>query len=57
VRAIPDRDLRRRPRRPACGPGTTFNLRDALAHMIEESARHCGHLDLLGESIDGEAGE
>jgi len=34
-----------------------FTLRYALAHMIEETERHCGHLDLLRESIDGVAGE
>jgi Protein of unknown function (DUF664) len=41
----------------ASGPGMTFNLRYALAHMIEETARHCGHLDLLREKIDGARGE
>lgn len=41
----------------AAGPGMTFNLRYALAHMIEETARHCGHLDLLRERIDGATGE
>ncbi|MEV4466126.1 DUF664 domain-containing protein [Micromonospora echinofusca] len=35
----------------------SFTLRYALAHMIQETARHCGHLDLLRESIDGQAGE
>jgi hypothetical protein len=29
----------------------------ALAHMIEETARHCGHLDLLREAIDGSTGQ
>ncbi|HTW09127.1 MAG TPA: DinB family protein, partial [Acidimicrobiales bacterium] len=33
----------------ARGAGMTFTLRWALAHMIEETARHCGHLDLLRE--------
>ncbi len=37
--------------------GMSFTLRYALAHMIEETARHCGHLDLLRESIDGVRGE
>ncbi|MCX4390229.1 DinB family protein [Micromonospora peucetia] len=35
----------------------SFTLRYALAHMVQETARHCGHLDLLRESIDGQAGE
>ena len=37
--------------------GMDFNLRYALVHMIEETARHCGHADLLRESIDGARGE
>jgi hypothetical protein len=39
------------------GKDVYFNLRYALVHMIEETARHCGHLDLLRERIDGETGE
>ena len=42
---------------PARGPDLTFTLRYALTHMIEETARHCGHLDLLRERIDGQTGE
>jgi hypothetical protein len=41
----------------ARGSGMSFTLRYALVHMIEETARHCGHLDLLRERIDGETGE
>lgn len=37
--------------------GMNFTLRYALAHMIEETARHCGHLDLIREAIDGQRGE
>lgn len=37
--------------------GPHFSLRWILLHMIEETARHNGHLDLLRESIDGETGE
>jgi hypothetical protein len=37
--------------------GMAFKLRYAVVHMIEETARHCGHLDLLRERIDGVAGE
>ena len=33
------------------------SLRWILLHMIEETARHAGHLDLLRESIDGLVGE
>jgi uncharacterized damage-inducible protein DinB len=32
-------------------------LRWILAHMIEETARHCGHIDILREMLDGATGE
>jgi Protein of unknown function (DUF664) len=41
----------------ARGKDMNFTLRWALTHMIEETARHCGHLDLLRERLDGETGE
>lgn len=28
-----------------------------LTHMVEEVARHCGHMDLIREMIDGATGE
>lgn len=34
--------------------GNHWNLRWILVHMIEEYARHCGHADLIRESIDGD---
>ena len=33
--------------------GKRVTLRWILVHMIEEYARHCGHADLIRESIDG----
>jgi hypothetical protein len=33
------------------------NLRWIYVHLIEEYARHCGHADLLRESIDGATGD
>jgi uncharacterized damage-inducible protein DinB len=36
-------------------PGNS--LRRTIVHMIEEYARHCGHADLLRESIDGVTGD
>lgn len=32
------------------------NLRWVLAHMLEETARHAGHADILRELIDGDTG-
>ncbi|QDC26800.1 DUF664 domain-containing protein [Georgenia yuyongxinii] len=37
-------------------PDQAFNLWFALAHMIQETARHNGHLDLIREAIDGSTG-
>lgn len=34
-----------------------LTLRWILLHMIEETARHNGHADLIREAIDGETGE
>lgn len=37
--------------------GEHFSLRWVLLHLIEETARHAGHADLLREAIDGSVGE
>ena len=39
------------------GNGRQFDLRWVLLHLIEETARHVGHADLIRESIDGSTGE
>jgi len=33
------------------------SLRWVLVHMLEEYARHCGHADMLRETIDGAVGD
>ena len=38
-------------------PGRDFTLRFVLVHLIEETARHLGHLDVLRELLDGTTGE
>jgi hypothetical protein len=38
------------------GIDTRFNLRWIISHMIEETARHNGHADILREQIDGTTG-
>ena len=38
------------------GLTTPPNLRWVLTHMIEETARHAGHADILREQIDGSTG-
>jgi uncharacterized damage-inducible protein DinB len=37
--------------------GTHWDLRWILVHVLEETARHNGHADLIRESIDGTTGE
>ena len=34
-----------------------WSVRAVVVHMIEETARHCGHADLLREMVDGSVGE
>jgi uncharacterized damage-inducible protein DinB len=36
--------------------GNPVNLRWILTHLVEEYARHLGHMDLLREAIDGRTG-
>jgi len=38
------------------GRETPVNLRWVLMHLLEETARHAGHADILRELIDGETG-
>lgn len=38
-------------------PRTGYSLRWIVTHMMEETARHNGHLDLMREAIDGVTGE
>ncbi len=37
--------------------GATVSVRFVLTHLIEETGRHAGHLDVLRELIDGRTGE
>jgi hypothetical protein len=38
---------------PCAGPQVADNIRWVAIHMIEETARHAGHADIIRESIDG----
>jgi hypothetical protein len=37
--------------------GEQVSLRWIMVHMVEETARHAGHLDLMREKIDGQVGD
>ena len=39
------------------GARSDHTLRWVLHHLVEETARHLGHLDLLCELADGRVGE
>jgi Protein of unknown function (DUF664) len=41
----------------AVDPDRPVSLRWILIHMIEETARHNGHADILRELTDGQTGE
>jgi uncharacterized damage-inducible protein DinB len=55
-RIIADHDLDT-PARYVTPSHAGLQLRWIVAHMIEETARHCGHADLMREAIDGQVGE
>ncbi len=38
------------------GDETPVNLRWVLSHLLEETARHAGHADILRELVDGRTG-
>jgi len=38
------------------GDETPVNLRWVLSHLLEETARHAGHADILRELVDGHTG-
>lgn len=37
--------------------GETVTMRWVLLHMVEETARHAGHMDIVRELIDGRTGD
>ncbi|MGW3012583.1 DinB family protein [Streptomyces sp. NPDC001219] len=49
-------DLRRPCARAAGKAGAVRSMRWVLVHMIEETARHAGHADILREQADGSVG-
>jgi hypothetical protein len=54
VRACPDLSTMARVANP--GEDQKDPLRVIVAHMVEETARHAGHADILREWIDGATG-
>jgi uncharacterized damage-inducible protein DinB len=56
AQALTDGDLGQRARR-AWPDGQPPSLRSILVTVIDEYARHCGHADLIRESVDGLTGQ
>ena len=50
ITAIGDADA------PVSRNGTVHNLRSVILSVIEETARHAGHADIIREQIDGTVG-
>lgn len=48
-------DVEQRAARPGTAP-EEMSLRWVLVHMVEETARHAGHADILREQTDGSTG-
>ncbi|MBC9712938.1 DinB family protein [Streptomyces sp. TRM66268-LWL] len=54
-RLVAERDLDARSVRSG-SDGRHFDLRWVLLHLIEETSRHNGHLDVVRELVDGQTG-
>jgi uncharacterized damage-inducible protein DinB len=54
VRGLPDLDASHPlPPAPWFEPGAHWSVRHVLLHIIAETAQHCGHADIIRESLDG----
>jgi uncharacterized damage-inducible protein DinB len=54
VAALPDLNAAQPlPRAPWFPPGAQWSARQALLHIIAETAQHAGHADIIRESLDG----
>lgn len=55
VRALPSLEVSRKlPAAPWFPEDTSWTARDVLLHLIRETAQHCGHADIIRESLDGQ---
>ncbi|MFH8735629.1 MULTISPECIES: DinB family protein [unclassified Streptomyces] len=41
------------PKAPWSEPGGKWSARQVLMHIVAETAQHCGHADIIRESLDG----
>ena len=55
VETLPDLDQGYElPPAPWFTPGTSWTVRRTILHILAETAQHCGHADIIRESIDGQ---
>ncbi len=51
---LPDLDATQPlPEAPWYQPGASWSARQVLLHVAAETAQHCGHADIIRETIDG----
>ncbi|MEU3310299.1 DinB family protein [Nocardiopsis sp. NPDC055551] len=54
VRSLPDLEISNKlPAAPWFPEDAEWTVRDVLLHLIRETAQHCGHADIIRESLDG----
>jgi uncharacterized damage-inducible protein DinB len=54
LRTLPDLNARQPlPQAPWFPPGAQWSARQALLHIVAETAQHAGHADIIRESLDG----
>lgn len=54
VRSLPNLEISNKlPAAPWFPEGAEWTVRDVLLHLIRETAQHCGHADIIRESLDG----
>jgi len=55
VRALPDLEVSQKlPAAPWFPEEKSWTARDVVIHLIRETAQHCGHADIIRESLDGQ---
>ena len=55
VRSLPDLEITNKlPAAPWFPEDAEWTARDVLLHLIRETAQHCGHADIIRESLDGQ---
>lgn len=54
VRSLPDLEIANKlPAAPWFPEDAEWTARDVLLHLIRETAQHCGHADIIRETLDG----